>query len=102
MNDVDSKARDLVDDSKELVVGKWYEFAKKIEVERNQYATSLRISGKSGNVYRYTIYLKNIVGDAFVIDERGVTSNDASILTTATIIDWIKLHKDEVKQILEL
>ena len=55
----DSKARDLVDDSKELVVGKWYEFAKKIEVERNQYATSLRISGKSGNVYRYTIYLKN-------------------------------------------
>lgn len=59
MNDEDSKARDLVDDSKELVVGKWYEFAKKIEVERNQYATSLRISGKSGNVYRYTIYLKN-------------------------------------------
>ena len=55
----DSKARDLVDDSKELVVGKWYNFAKKIEVERNQYATSLRISGKSGNVYRYTIYLKN-------------------------------------------
>lgn len=56
---VDSKARDLVNDSKELVVGKWYDFAKKIEVERNQYATSLRISGKSGNVYRYTIYLKN-------------------------------------------
>lgn len=56
---VDSNARDLVNDSKELVVGKWYEFAKKIEVERNQYATSLRISGKSGNVYRYTIYLKN-------------------------------------------
>ena len=55
----DSKARDLVNDSKELVVGKWYDFAKKIEVERNQYATSLRISGKSGNVYRYTIYLKN-------------------------------------------
>ena len=55
----DSKARDLVDDSKELVVGKWYDFAKKIEVARNQYATSLRISGKSGNVYRYTIYLKN-------------------------------------------
>ena len=59
MKDVDSKARDLVDDSKELVVGKWYDFAKKIEVARNQYATSLRISGKSGNVYRYTIYLKN-------------------------------------------
>lgn len=56
---VDSKARDLVNDSKELVVGKWYDFAKKIEVARNQYATSLRISGKSGNVYRYTIYLKN-------------------------------------------
>lgn len=56
---VDSKARDLVNDSEELVVGKWYNFAKKIEVARNQYATSLRISGKSGNVYRYTIYLKN-------------------------------------------
>lgn len=56
---VDSKARDLVNDSEELVVGKWYDFAKKIEVARNQYATSLRISGKSGNVYRYTIYLKN-------------------------------------------
>lgn len=53
------KMLNSVDDSKELVVGKWYEFAKKIEVERNQYATSLRISGKSGNVYRYTIYLKN-------------------------------------------
>ena len=56
---VDSKTRDLVNDSGELVVGRWYDFAKKIEVERNQYATSLRISGKSGNVYRYTIYLKN-------------------------------------------
>ena len=56
---VDSKARDLVNDSEELVVGKWYDFAKKIKVTRNEYATSLRISGKSGNVYRYTIYLKN-------------------------------------------
>lgn len=56
---IDSKVEDSVNDSDELVVGKWYEFAKKIEVARNQYATSLRISGKSGNVYRYTIYLKN-------------------------------------------
>lgn len=56
---VDSKARDLVNDSDELVVGRWYEFAKKIEVARNQYAKSLRITGKSGNVYSYTIYLKN-------------------------------------------
>ena len=53
------------------------------------------------NVMRADGYVK-LGGDAFVIDERGVTSNDASILTTATIIDWIKLHKDEVKQILEL
>ena len=48
------------------------------------------------NVVRADGYVK-LGGDAFVIDERGVTSNDASILTTATIIDWIKLHKDEVK-----
>ena len=53
------------------------------------------------NVMRADGYVK-LGGDAFVIDERGITSNDASILTTATIIDWIKLHKDEVKQILEL
>lgn len=53
------------------------------------------------NVMRADGYVK-LGGDAFVIDERGVTSNDANILTTATIIDWIKLHKDEVKQILEL
>lgn len=56
---VDSKVEDSVNDSDELVVGKWYEFAKKIEVARNQYAKSLRISGKSGDVYKYTIYLKN-------------------------------------------
>ena len=56
---LDSKARDLVNDSGELVVGRWYDFAKKIKVTKNEYAKSLRITGKSGNVYSYTIYLKN-------------------------------------------
>lgn len=53
------------------------------------------------NVLRADGYVQ-LGGNALTIDSRGITSNDSAILTEDTIINWIREHKEEVKQLLEL